>query len=522
MKRILLLTTLACIVTIMQSQVITWSVKPGVYSKIEPCWDDMYLAYKNGHVGVISGDGRMIVSPEASRITGFYGGLALVLKSDGGQERILGILSTDGSYVKVDGTYFTIPGQEFFSEGMLTISTPRGQTGYMNGNGVVAKSFNVPYVCPFSEGYATVGEGQDFSIIDKRFNTLQIPLPSVSPLYGGANVYKGIAIVWDGNGNFYEFNPQGGTCYALRDRSVRNSLKSFDFKYDYLGGIAVLTKRPEFVSYEAPQRLTETVRVKELGGKFGYVDGEKTILPFQFEQAESFHGNNAIVRTDNGVALLALHKSDEGFNAVASNSTVKYRKNNNKDIQHLFGLAVPSQWKVRDMNIMIKDENGISKNVTNKDGNYVFLSDGNEGEKKYSVEIESDGLKLWTGDIIYRYELKKEDPVPTAPSSNERVREFTVTLKINNTKADKNNHCNVTATVYNPNSEDISTLVTFTGSNLLEKVSKRIVVPARGSKDVSTYFTVEKVQLGHGQKVTVTTSAGGRDSLDGLQLIPFD
>ena len=37
-----------------------------------------------------NGDGRVVVSPEASRITGFYGGLALVLKSDGGKERILG------------------------------------------------------------------------------------------------------------------------------------------------------------------------------------------------------------------------------------------------------------------------------------------------------------------------------------------------------------------------------------------------------------------------------------------------
>ena len=522
MKRFFLVTILVCMVTFIQSQVITWSVKPGMYSKIEPYWDDMYLAFKNNNVGVIRGDGMVIVAPEASRITGFYGGLSLVLKADGGQERIMGILSTDGSYTKVDGTYYTIPRQEFFSEGMLTIMNSRGQAGYMNGNGVVTKTFDDSFACPFSEGYATVGEGQDFKIIDKRFNILQIPLPSVSPLYGGANVYKGIAIVWDGNGNFYEFNPKSGTCYAFRDKKVKNDIKSFDFQYDYLGGISSLTKRPELVSYEASQRLPETIKVREQGGKYGYADNEKTLLPFQFEQAESFRGNYAIVKTHNGVALLSQQKSEEGFNAVASNSTIKYKKNNSKDIQHMFGIAIPSQWKDRNMNIIIKDDNGILKNVINKDGNYVFGADGNDSEKNFTVEIESDGLKIWTGPLTYKYEIKKEDPIPTTPSSNERVKEFTVKLKINNTKADRNNHCNVTATIYNPNPEDISAMVTFSGSNLLEKVSKRIVVPARGTKDVSTYFTVEKVQLGHGQKVTVTTSAGGRDTLDGLQLIPFD
>ena len=173
MKRIFLLIAIVCLVMQIHAQLITWAVKPGVYTKIEPCWGDMYFAYKGNSIGVINGDGSVIVPPEANRITGFYGGLALVLKSDGGKEKILGILSTDGSYSKVDGTYFTIPYQEFFSESLLTVTTPKGQAGYMNGNGVIVKSFNVSFISPFSEGYAVVGEKTDFSIIDKRFNALK-------------------------------------------------------------------------------------------------------------------------------------------------------------------------------------------------------------------------------------------------------------------------------------------------------------------------------------------------------------
>ena len=86
MKRILLsLGIFSLALLSIQAQVITWSVKPGVYSKIEPCWGDLYYVYNSNGIGIINGDGEVLVSPKASRITGFYGGLALVLKADGGK-----------------------------------------------------------------------------------------------------------------------------------------------------------------------------------------------------------------------------------------------------------------------------------------------------------------------------------------------------------------------------------------------------------------------------------------------------
>ena len=167
MKRILFLfAAIFSLALTAQAQVIGWSVKPGVYNKIEPYWNDMYLVKKTGKTGIIKGDGSVVVPAVASRITGFYDGLAIALQTDGGNERILGILSDDGSYAQVDGTFYAIPYQEFFSEGLLTITTPRGQTGYMNGMGHVVKTFNASIVSPFSEGYAVVGEGKDYKLIE--------------------------------------------------------------------------------------------------------------------------------------------------------------------------------------------------------------------------------------------------------------------------------------------------------------------------------------------------------------------
>ena len=75
------------------------------------------------------------------------------------------------------------------------------------------------------------------------------------------------------------------------------------------------------------------------------------------------------------------------------------------------------------------------------------------------------------------------------------------------------------ATISNPNPDAITTTVSMKGSNLLEAINQRVTIPAYGSKDISTYFTVTKATSG--QKVTVSTTAGGTATLDGLQLIPF-
>ena len=509
MKKKFLLTVMVFTVMQIHAQLINWAVKPGVYTKIEPCWGDMYFAYKGTTIGVINGDGSVIVTPEANRITGFYGGLALVLKSDGGQERILGILSTDGSYSKVDGTYFTIPYQEFFSEGLLTVTTPKGQAGYMNGNGTVVKSFNVSFISPFSEGFAVVGENEDYSIIDKRFNTLSIQLGTVSQVYGGSNVYKGVAVVWDGNGKFYNFDVNRGTCKKISEPS------SLD--YDYMYCFSAITKRPEKVPYEDPQRSSISLPVTEEGGKYGYVSNETTILPYQFEYAEDFHGKSAIAKVGGKYALLSLHNTNDTFNAKA-NSDIKYRKSSGKDLVHQFGITLPTLWNDDNVTVRLKDDDGTLVNISNNGNSYEFKANGGNGTKKYNVEIDGDGMLLWQGEIAYNYTIVP-DPQKTDEGKLVVFKPLTVTLKAANTQADKNNRCYVKATISNPNSEAITATVSMTGSNLLEAVSQRITIPAYGSKDISTYFIVKKATSG--QKVTVSTTAGGKATLDGLQLIPF-
>lgn len=519
MKRTLFL-IVAAFAAIVSSyaQLITWSVKPGVYSRIEPCWGDMYFVYNGNSIGVIKGDGNVVVAPDASRITGFHSGYALVLKSDGGRERILGVLSEEGTYTPVSGEFFTIPNQEFFSEGFATVTNQQGKAGYMNTKGQVEKQFDVTFVTPFTEGYATIGEGREFKIIDKRFNALRIIIPSNSPIYGGTGVYKGQAIVWDGEGTPFCLYVNNGTCNPSSDRSIKRAIKNNQIEWDYLGCFSSITRRPETISYDKARRSSETLGATEQGGKFGYVRDGKIILPCQFEQAEAFYGNYAIVKSDGKQAILALRNADETFAANPTNAEIKYKEKEAADKQHNFRITVPSLWKVGNVVAKIKDENGAYIPLSGNEGSYEFKSDAVEDGRKFHVELESDGLKLWSGDIAYKYEKEKVVEI-VEPRPDSAYKPFSVSLKAKNTQADKNNRCYVEATISNPNSEAITATVYIKGSNLLEAVSQRVTIPAFGTKDISTYFTVTKAISG--QTVTVSTTAGGTATLDGLQLIPF-
>ena len=497
-----------------QAQMITWAVKLGVYSKIEPFSGDLYLVSQSDAVGIIQGNGKVVVAPEATRITGFYEGLALVLKAEGGKERILGFFSDDGTYTPISGTYYTIPYQEFFSDGLLTVTNARGQGAYMNANGAIVQSFKESFVSPFSEGYAVVGEEKDFRLIDKRFKTLSIQLGTVARLYGGSNVYNGKAVLWDENGVFYEYNVNQGSCRKIREPNSTN--------YDYMYCFSSITHRPETVPYERPKRMTETLAATRQGDKYGYFNQGSAILPCQFDEAESFFGDHAIVVKGSRYALLELHRTDETFKANVSTPTIQYKRGGGKNLAHKFTLSIPSEWRNSNLQVGVRDRHGAAMSVTNNGNKYEFKSDGASGQHKYNVEVECDGLSLWTGEIAYNYKEEVPQPIIIDDNHQEHVggvlKPLTVSVSVKK-EADANNHCNVVATIRNPNSDAITATVTFKGSNLLEACSKRITIPGHGSQNVSTHFTVRKAAAG--QSVTVTTSAGGSATASGLQLIPF-
>lgn len=495
------------------AQVVSYSVKPGEYSSIEPCWEDMYYVTKENNVGVIRGDGKVVVEPTASHITGFYEDLALVLKSESGQHRLLGILSPDGSYKKVDGDYYSIPYQEFFSEGLLTVSTPRGNVAFMNPLGVVVKEFNARLLYPFAEGFAVLGEGSDYSLIDKHFNRVSIKLPTNAPIMGGTNVFEGKAVIWADNGKYYSYDLFNGKTKKISAPKSGN--------LDYLACFADITNRAFDAPYQEPRRGTKSLSASSKNGKFGYMSGEETVIPYQFDQAEDFYDGHAIVKNDGKYALLSYQPERGNFEVIAKNPEIKFRKSSGNRLTHRFDLKLPDNIKKDAVTISLKNEDGYDIDYKYINGSYQFLSDADSESKKYDVAIESDGLKLWEGELEYTYQQdSKPDPVPVPPSTNPQVlSKLSVSLSATRTHANKDNLCSVTATITNPNPTPVKTNVRWSGSSLLVGSGTAVTVPARGK--ISVVINLKVLKAKSGETVTVTTSAGGSATLRGLQLIPY-
>lgn len=518
MRRFLYLVMMVCTAFAVHAQVITWSVKPGTYDKIEPCWNDLYLVYKGSSVGVINGDGREIVQPEASRITGFYGGQALVLRSVGGQERILGILASNGSYTRLDNACYAIPGQELYSEGLLTVNKS-GHSCYMDVNGNIVKEFDDDrFISPFSEGCAVVGEYEDYSLVDKKFRPIAISIDTNSGIGGGTNVYQGKAIVAGLNGKYYVFDVKAGRCMGTV--KVGSSGLEQDYLCCYIGE----SGRSWEIPYDSPERLSTVSAVKKEKNNdgYGYAGNDKTILPCQLEEAEDFYGNYAIAKNNRGYGLLYLHNSGENFAANALNKNISYYQNEGRSLVHRFGVTMPTLLAEEPVSVKVRDESGFPVEVTSKGDSYEFSSNGSSGTKNFSVEVDAAGLKLWEGDIAYNYtvrvkEVKRDNPIVTNPDP--QIKQLTVKLNMTNTHANKDNRCIVNATVYNPNSRAVTATVTITGSGTLAPVSQKVTIEPRGSKVVSTYFIIKKAVSR--QYVNASTNYGGSAALNNLELIPF-
>lgn len=517
MKKICVIILLSLSALCVNAQTVFWAISPGTYESIEEYGKGIYLVSKSNNYGIVNEEGKVVVPVEATRITRFYEGTALVLVSERGKERVAGILTDDGHYTTVSEIYFTIQYQDFFSEGLLSVTTSRGKLAYIDEYGNKVLEFNTNTGTVFTEGYATIGSGNSFSIIDRSGSQIQIKLGVIGNVQGGTNVYKGQAYVWDGNGKFYIMDAQSGVCRGT-------SKPRLDL--DYLYCFSSVTQRPATVPYDNVKSLPATLNKAKsnINGLYGFADGSDVVIPCQFSNVESFHGKAAIVTIDGRKGLIN-YSTSENFELSAANSKISYTEGAGT-LKHKAILNVPSMWKSKDISITTRNSSGDLIDSDYNNGNISFSTSELTGEKDYTIEVKADGLTLWSGKVNYTYERKRKPvvaPVYDNSGHNDNnvaaTKPLEVKLFMLNTNADKNNHCNVQAEIHNPNNKSVTATVTIVGSNLLESKHTQITVPANGTKTVTTFFTVRKAS--RGQSVTASTSAGGSVTLNGLQLIPF-
>jgi hypothetical protein len=203
--------------------------------------------------GFIDKQGTVVIPPQFKRVSSFYDGLAAV-KPYGKYET--GFINKKGEIV-IPPIYYDKDHFMRFSDGLAAVIEPNGSefsVGYIDRNGNLKIPYNFVYGHEFKYGYAEVS----------------IRLPD-----GGlAQGYK--------------------ACINKTGKTVPNKFCDGRVKrvYDPKGELSLYSSDYDFI--EADGQL-EPVQ-NEKTGKYGYKDeNDKLIIPYQFDQANSFSEGLAMV-----------------------------------------------------------------------------------------------------------------------------------------------------------------------------------------------------------------------------------
>lgn len=380
-----------------------WIVEPSTYNEIKYIAPNIYKVTKNGKIGLINAAGEVIADPVNDEMTGFYENKALLLKSDGNGDRIIGCVTGKGIYYKFANAFYTLNGQVFFSDGVITVGDENKKLGYVDEKGNPVLGFDGKYdkIKPFTEGYASVFSKKKYSLIDKDGQPVRLAFDGVGEVYGGTNVYKGTAYVWDTNGKFYTYNVEkGGFCKKTK---TPENTSSVDYLYRF-SCISGLGKQPTYTAQEAPKIFDPGFPSVVAGPKGkGYAIEGKTVIKEQFSEAGPFLTGAAIVKNDGRCGMLGYTK-DDGFSAFSTSQTIRTRRNQAAKCN--FTIQVPKAWRNKDINVSITDSEGSPLQSTFTNNTLVLdVVPTTDETITYHIYISGSGLSLWDGTVSQKYEI---------------------------------------------------------------------------------------------------------------------
>lgn len=454
---------------LVSAQGVIWELEPRDCSSLASIGYNMYSISEGANMGVIDSRGNVIVPLEHSQVTPFREGIALVLSGD----KIDGTLTSAGAFRQFDVPYYVLDGQEFFSDGFITVRNQRGEKGFidMEGNPL---GFNKGYtnIKPFTEGHSAVKVGTQFMLVDKALTPVPITI-GIGVVTGGTNFYQGNAIVWDGKGNAYEV-----TTKQTARKKEYDIERLQNRQLDYLGRLSSITGQDKTVVYDADAKgKPQFEPYQNEGGRWGY----KGLVLCQFSAAEPIYDNLGVVKRMGRWGIIRVNENDMPFSVKAEKTNYVYREDEQVNCK-LQLVSTPSVWQGKDVSIRIVEKKGQNTVGHGKFQNEMFSFDVKPSEptETYTYNIIAGGLLMQQGELTYNFE---------------KLVPFTANVQIKNTKADDKDHCHVHVTVRNPNSVPITATITVSGSGSLNNVSQKKTVAAKAVVELDTWFSVPQNAL---------------------------
>lgn len=385
------------------SQTVVWQMKPSNYSEISHLVSDLYVAKINEKVGLVRDDGSIVAPIANEHISDFYENKSLVTYIDGQKECVRGVLMDDGKYNAFSAKYYTLSGQAFYSDGLLSVADTQGRLGYVDvyGNKVLGFDGKYDKIKPFTEGYATVFKNKRYSLIDKVGTPVSFTFKGVAELYGGTNVVMGKAYVWDTNGKLYAFDTsQGGTCEPVKWPSSK--------VLDYLYRFAALSDKSKEVPFQKVNNGGKKGIAPELiNNLYGFSLGNGVVIPAQFSKANQFEDDLSVVCL-NGKYGILRYIDGQSFRITGTSSSTGYYAG--EKVKCSFQLIVPPSWVGKVLDVKMKNGEQDIPLVQSTKG-YVFDICPNRDKYYFMVEIASEDLLLYKVSIPFTFVKKVRCPV---------------------------------------------------------------------------------------------------------------
>ena len=507
---------LAVLLTILpltaEAQTVGWRLPPAGYSSIVRFGHDLYKVEQAGKVGLIHSDGTVVVPVEATAIGNFYENRALVTRDEGSdRHRILGVMTSQGRYTAFTDAYYTLSGQEFFSEGLLSVTDANGKKGYIDEDGKKRCGFNRDYnrIKPFTEGYAAVRENgaMKYYLIDRQGVPLTIVLTEEQIGRTVANVYnpvQGKVLYYDDYGKCCKFDLESRKSERVKQLDGQKNMPSTDYLFRPQTvlksvGMPVLTAAP--LSTLPPGEAG--LEPLNQNGKYGFAANGKTVLPCQLDSATPFEDGLSIVSMGGRWGILTYYGGEQHFELTTPQAQLDFDGGSSVDCQ--FALKVPQAWSDKPVSITLTDRDSHDTLIpTGNNGLFAFqLTPEHSVQKAYEVSVASEGLQLWTSELTYT--LRKK-------AVGLYISQLTLESKV----ADHHYKVPGSFVVYNPNEGEVTADISFKHNNLSREINDypHTITLKSGERRRVTFSLVTINRRGQWKHaIEVSTSEGGHASL---------
>lgn len=382
------------------AQSIIWSMAPSKYVDIQRIGLNLFQVIDHdGNLGVVKPDGTVVLDAVCDEITPFYHQWALLIIHDGKKRKVIGCLSADGTCHLFKGTYYTLKGLEFYSDGLLTVENKSKEKVYIDLTGLECIGTKDEYsrIMPFSEGLAVVfGKDGKSYLIDKKGKPVPIIIKGINgiTLTHAFNAYQGKALVWDDYGNYFYYN--------VKDKTVSRTEKPADnITYDYLFRFSSEGMTPpydEAYTGQGDSNVEAIVRDEKYG--YASIYDNKLLLPCQLAGASPFIDGYAIVRmSDEKCGILKCDYSVvETYDICPVEKDVCF--SSDETVICEFKVTMPKSLVGHNIIVSVK---GINDVISRGGDIYAFSYKPFLSKHTFEISIFSEGLELHTANIDFSF-----------------------------------------------------------------------------------------------------------------------